>query len=656
VKLLISLFFLLSSSLLWGQVFVEDKPEFEEQRREYERYLHEKIDRSLLATLDKKSYILNVSVRLRNLPAETMEINSDKTPKNFLEVAQEFKKDDDSVPIPKIGTWNGEMTKNEENKRVYTKKIRTFSELVAGISIKLFFNDSTVSPQRAEELKNLVSNLLSGTTPVRVAITAQSLDLTNRLAEQREQEKQKSMKDEILAEVNKQLKGKEDETKRSIASAPQNPKELIAEFKNPLAIIFSTFLLFVLGLLVSRAHNQIQQKRLKIEETSALTKASAGQQDSSQSKPGSLSTVSLNSAAMNNPNYQSGFEQFKGIVNKQPERAAYLIKQWLYSGSNVAEAIVGKIPQVISIENLDSLLKLLNEDDRKLWNRANSASDHNFSFEELEQSLTQMMAQSLIEPDPELSPEIKQMITTITPQEGVACIMEDPAIGALLATALSHLQYARILSLLESSMIESISVMSESMGPQDYKYTAVKLEKTLTEVRKRNKAGKTAFIERVPELIKELGHTKEAPLFESLARSNDLELLTKTAMDFYPAHLLKQLPSAIIKGILDAVPLSEKAELIFSFESDKDFLLNSFSEGRLKEVITIEIDEIATDELRSRNIIRSKDKYFQDFLNRVRFKVRNDVDVQNEVAPILDNWAKQKIRSVMKSGESPNAA
>jgi hypothetical protein len=655
VKLMSLVLILLFSFSAYSQSVIVDKPEIEVQRREYEKYLFEKINQTLKTTVSEKAYVLNVSVLLRRLPAETIRVGKDAIEQPSLDVQAEYNKQENMLPLPKIGVWKSPKQQSGDSSTSYTRRVRQFTELISRINVGLYFDQNLVTEEKAQSVEGLITSMLNGATPVRSQILAQRMDLSNPVAEQVEQQKAEDLKQSIIADVDKKLK---ERLPASQNKAQTEKPSLMSEFKNEMALIACTLLFFMMGLMISRRYAALQEKKLRMEENRWTTEMS--QNSKSDIVEINQQTVASGEVAsalpQDTPGQKGGFEQFKEIVESQPERAAYLIKQWLYSGAPIAEAILSTLPRYLNLNNLNKVLSLLNEADRKQWNRANNTADHQFKFAELDHNLVHLIAAHLIEPDTKLSDSVRQLIATITPQEGVSLIKQEPGIGVLLASVLPGLQYSRILSLLDSQSIQQIAVQSESMGKEDFTYASIKLEKLLKDYRDKAEEGRTVFVEKVPELIKELGYTKEGVLFESVARSRDMQLLQDLAVDFFPAELIRTLPTATLKTILDTVPLSEKSELIYSLQSERDILLNTFAEGRLKEVIMVELDEIENDENRSRTVIRNSERYWQDFVNRLRFKVRNDQSFRDELTETIQSWARQKVRKHSQKQESSDAA
>ncbi|MEM7647058.1 MAG: hypothetical protein AAF203_09120, partial [Pseudomonadota bacterium] len=275
-----------------------------------------------------------------------------------------------------------------------------------------------------------------------------------------------------------------------------------------------------------------------------------------------------------------------------------------------------------------------------------------FHPQEIDFFLVQRISNHMIEPEANIDESSRQLIASMTPQEGLACIQQDYEIGALLAMTMPSLQYTRILSLLDSASIKKVAGASAEMNNKKLQYCAVKVEKIVKELRQKEEARSSAFMEKVPELIRDLGFQKEQAIFESVAEMNSMDFLINVCQSYFPAELISQLPTDILKRALDQMELIPKAELIASQPQLRQLLLDAVGGGKLQEILMVEVEEIEFDENRKTVIQRNRNQSWQSFINRIRGIIQNDEDIQNELRPLISQWG-QRLSS--SSGE-PHAA
>ncbi len=81
-----------------------------------------------------------------------------------------------------------------------------------------------------------------------------------------------------------------------------------------------------------------------------------------------LGSLGLNSSqSAEGEVHQTGFQQLGHIIDQSAERAAFLIKQWLYSEDLPTRELLTVIPRQLGLEQLNRVLSLLNQEDRKRW-------------------------------------------------------------------------------------------------------------------------------------------------------------------------------------------------------------------------------------------------------------------------------------------------
>ena len=369
--------------------------------------------------------------------------------------------------------------------------------------------------------ERVIQQITDGHLPVQAQLSVQAFNMGTTATTK------ENMKKELMNQLNAQVeKIKSDiASKRNIASVePKGTFEWVSELKDSLALLFSSIILFLMGLIISKRYIKIQEKRISSAESLALSQQATAENTSTEE--GTIENAELTEDRNQlNPDAISGFKQFQHLLNEKPERSTYLIKQWLYSDDEATKALIVELPHQIDLTDLQKIIDLLSSDDRKQWNRVNSLQTKAFPIAQLDQLIKHKLSSSLIEPELEIEEKTKQLIASMSPQEGVHCIQKEPATGALLASVMPTLQYTRILSLIDNNTIRKIAQLSSQMDDEKIKYTALKLEKLILEHRKQTKSQSSNFIEKVPEMIRDLGYQKEDALFESVAEKGNDEAL-----------------------------------------------------------------------------------------------------------------------------------
>ena len=150
---------------------------------------------------------------------------------------------------------------------------------------------------------------------------------------------------------------------------------------------------------------------------------------------------------------------------------------------------------------------------------------------------------------------------------------------------------------------------------------------------------RSPFHEALSDIFGQVEIRKEEILFDSLIKSKDQETFTKMAEQYYPSTLLWELPGHTIKALYSQYPSKQGVEMIFSMpEQEREKLLEMIGEGKVREVIDLEIEEISTDPLRSKQIQKKKDQLWHNFVTHVRNALSVDQQLGSQAQQILEDW------------------
>ncbi|MGZ3723171.1 MAG: hypothetical protein ACXVA9_09585, partial [Bdellovibrionales bacterium] len=492
-------------------------------------------------------------------------------------------------------------------------------------------------------VERVVQSILKSSSPVQAALNLTDLKIFH----------PKKIDENLKADLVTQIK-KELAAEKPVAAPEKDKPGFLSEFKNPIAIVFTTMMLFALGLIMNRRQALNDERRLRLDEE--ISRRNEEQLRSSEvakaeavvhSVQGAQEGLDLGEAGKQ----IGGFVKFSEIAVDEPARAGYLLKQWIYSSDSLAQGALAVLPRLVSRAQLSSVLELLSDDDRKEWNRLMNKPIGGARFSDIDGFVAKSVASSMVEPTHEIDQQTRQLLATLTPQEGADCISMDKTIGVLLVQTLPSLQVSRIFNLIDEQIIRDIAFSSTTIDKAQTGFLSIKFQQLLKKVRGAAKAQTSAFVERVPELIREVGFSKEAALFDSVAQTRNIKLLQQIATEYLPSELIPSLPTDVLKAVFERLPLGERAELIFSQpESMRRVLFMTVGEGRLRDVLDIEMEEIQANDIRVRSITRSAGRIWQNFLDRVRQKINESPELRNELEPLIEGWVKQRVEELGSGG------
>lgn len=637
---------ILLSQVAVAQTLSEDRPELEAQRREFESHLYSKIDTAIGTIVEKGSYILDVSVALKRMPPEVVEIGSAAPEKFPLTTNKTFDGSEGLVPLTKIGLWQSGLV---NKRKMVTRQVRRFFDLIQTVTVDLYLDPEKVSAVQKNSIQRVAQSILKSSSPIPATVNLSELKISY------PKKVDENLKTELINQIKKEMEADKATAAKEAKEIKKDMAQWASEFKIPLSIVFTTFAIFVLGLIMNRRQALHDERRLKLDEE--ISKRQEEQLRSSVASESGLSVggaVSVTSGAVSEGLTKigvGGFDQFAEIVTEEPSRASYLLKQWIYSSDVRAQGVLAILPRVVPMSHLSAVLQLLSDEDRKEWSRLIHKPLATTHISEFEVFVAMSLASSMVEPVQEIDEQVRQLLATLTPQEGADCIWEDKSVGVLLVQALPSLQVSRIFSLLDVQTIRDVALASTTAEKTQLSMVALKFQQCLSKVRRAAKAQTSAFVERVPDLIREVGFAKELALFDSVAQTRNLKLLQQIALEYFPAELISDLPTDILKSIFDRMTLADRAELVYSQSPEmRRVFFHVVGEGRLKDILEIEIEQIDANESRKRSIARSTERIWQSFVDSVRQKINGSPDIAQEIEPLISGWAKQRVEAAASGG------
>jgi hypothetical protein len=542
--------FILLCQIAAAQTVSEDRPELESQRREFESRLYTKVDTAVGTIADKGAYIVNVSVALKQIPAEVVSPENVEADRFPLSTSKSFDGSAGMVPLSKIGIWQSHAVTAAKAKAI-VHKIRRFVDLIQTVSVDIYLDPDRVSAAQKISVQKVIEAIMASSSPVQPRLNISDLKISY------PKKVDENLKGELLSEIKKQL-----ETEKVLAGKEPKAEKpnWISEFKIPLSIVFTTFALFVLGLIMNRRQALHDERRLKLDEE--ISKRQEEQLRSSIANDSSA-PMNVSDAVAVAPTWDEtelakvgsgGFAQFKEIAAREPARAGLLIKQWIYSSDLRAQGALAILPRAVDMDHLRISLQLLSDADRKEWSRLIHKPLAAARLSECDAFVSLTIASNLVEPVQEIDDHARQQLAAITPQEAADCIKDDKSVGVLLIQTLPSLQISRIFGLLDVHSIRDVARASALFDKTQLPALIQKFEICLAKVRRIAKNHSSAFVDRVPELIREIGFAKEPALFDSVAQTQNVKLLQQIAVEYFPAELVTDLPTDILKSVFDRMP------------------------------------------------------------------------------------------------------
>ncbi|MCB0414814.1 MAG: hypothetical protein KDD50_10800 [Bdellovibrionales bacterium] len=634
IKGFISLIVLMSASMAFSQT--TENSSFEEERLRFEKHLFEKANKAVSLTLPADSYVLNVGVKMRPIPPEVINIDDDfeeplyqatKPPKDVL----------GEVPLTKLGVWTAPSMRKRKSKQI-VKRVKNFMDFVDAVNVDLIV-DEKVPADAKRTVRRVLDVVVQKSSPILAKVSVTSMPIVKEVVKT-EQEIKEEAKEEM---------------KKEMVEKPKTLEDRLTELGLPIGIMAAALLFFVLGLVVVRSLSRMHTQKIRVMEDQVKAQEAAARSKMFESEESAISEavegvdVVVDESLEERGTIRKGLEHFVFLIKEDPQRAVYLIKQWIHSGMAGSPEALAIVSRVLSVTQINQVLMLLDDAERRLWNKAISQTSLDFNkYLRADRFVAKQVLNSYINPPPPIEDSIRDLVAAITPEEGAECARRDAKLGAVLLNVLPTLQVAKMLNLLEHETMERVSELSGSLTSQQMSKLSLALSTTIKDIRSSRKAGITPFLDRVVDLIPEVGVHREEVLFNTVARTGQTMLLLKLSKEFYPAELINDLPREVLKQVFDKLPMVRRAELIISQdELTKQILWGLVGEsGKMREIIEAEVDQIEFDDTRVRSILRNKNRLWKEFVDRVRQLIRSDEDIQDELSDHLASWVEDKIVNV----------
>ncbi len=601
-----------------------------ERRSEAEYRLEQKITSTLLNFLKKDEISLSVKINLntalmrQDLPRQIEE--------TIVYEPQGNQASEPLLPLTKLGLYK----RPQSVQRVTRLNVRPFEDYVSSVQI-LFIVDEEVSEDVNQKAQTLIQQIVTSSSLPEPSLQSQTIAL-KRPPEPTKEELAK--KEEEKNEGQKDLASEE----KATAKIPEKTvMDWLVEFKIPIGIILSTFVLFLLGLVVSSRYQKFESQRIAIMQAKSEREEADARARYIENED--RATKEEDFTALSDDELARGFNEFKKLIQSRPGDAAILIKGWLASSHKEPQYAVAVLPEFLGSEFMEPIVSRLDRDERRRWAEATEINTGARERQVASLYISKQIVQLRIKPEEGLSDDLVELISGLSPQECCDAIRQNEIVGALILNVLPTLQVAQILNLLTPKEVERVTSISVEFDKEALASRQKEIKQTIDQVVGSHRQESSPFVERIPQLLREAGPEKENFLYQRLIESVPKAKAFEIVMDIYPMNLLFELPNEILNFSLEKWPLSKRAELIYGLEDlQKDKILSGFSGSKIRDIIDAEIEQIELSDSRKRTVLAEKDLNLRSFLNMTREVVKNNTSFRTEAERLADNWLEQFYR------------
>ncbi|MCB0361662.1 MAG: hypothetical protein KDD35_03025 [Bdellovibrionales bacterium] len=628
----------------------------EAYRFAYEKRLEDRFRKNLDSILIDVPYALEVDVLLKPTevidrlvnPVSELEVQ-EKKENNLKENTnplalfsdQAPQGEEFALPLTKLGMWklkNGAEKEQEDptiNEKPKKKVFLNFKDLLASIELRLLMDQSVTQDQEKAAQRILKDfGQLIGNPKVNVRVS-KSAFVKKEVVEKDKEKEEEAKRDPAALEEEKKKEQEEKEKAESEALL-----ERIMQLKIPIAIVLCA-IIFLLGInMASRSYQKIESKRLNLlseqskrEET--MLRAQYNKEDeASQSKP-----IESHDLVRIEETQVSVLGKFRQVMSGRPQLTSLLIKRWIRFQADGALEALNLISRSIEVDQLNSLLETLTDDEKSLWSQKLSAGFSDQEKVRAIQFIEKELLSNMLAPEEKIDASVKSVIYSVTLEEALECIRRDVTLGATLISFMQSVQVARIIDLLNPDQVASLSSRGIQLSKKETLANVGQLYMLINQMRK-EKQVESPFVSNIPSLMSELSLEKERSLFVAYASQNSIEDVKELAMKFFPSELIFSLPSELVRRSLDQLSVTKRAELVaISDEDQAKQILDLFGQSKTREILEEELVVINEQESRLRELKKNRRVLLKNFVIQTRNLIAQSPEYEEQIGEVLDNWA-----------------
>ncbi|MBX3023074.1 MAG: hypothetical protein KF799_15465 [Bdellovibrionales bacterium] len=229
-------------------------------------------------------------------------------------------------------------------------------------------------------------------------------------------------------------------------------------------------------------------------------------------------------------------------------------------------------------------------------------------------------------------------------EECVVAAEAEPAVLAVFMRCLSTPHVERIVAQLSQEQFQSFLDKVDQLSPPEMTKLATRARTVALERRKVSEERQALPLSKWMVVASHLDGEKERAFYTSAAGKLPPADLVRFAAENFPHFLAARLPDHILKAVLNSYTFEERAELIFvCAEEDRRRYLSFYEkEARVNDLLTVELEQIASEPQRERRLGQRKAEMNRDFLNRLRKFVRSTPEIQSAAEDLLRGWVEEQ--------------
>jgi hypothetical protein len=522
----------------------------------------------------------------------------------------------DYIAFSKIGLEVPVLEKYHNEHQMKLKELHKFNEAynlfkaLETATITVYTKDG-IDPNKVENAKTIVKNLKFNLGEVKPEIKFESMA--------------------ILPEAVDPTKVKED------GLSLKDILDFISRFGNAIGMILTTLLLGgVIYWLMKKWFEFLDEQREKDKEEEEEEVAEEGEGEGDGEEAGELIAIDEN---LWESSSEENFARFMKFYENSRHETTLMLKRWINEYTDDSQNALRALAQQVSQEQLNDLFEGLNDIERGKWK---TAMEEFLGPEEIVTSnkfISEEVVREMIGPSAIQDIELIDLLITLPLDVACRFVMDKPKDGKVLMNLLTPAFSGRILDRLSEE--DALEVINNSL---EFDFTQVKDEfagfkKILAKFKEDMR--KKPFNQKLLEMLPEFNPVKEKMLYTFLAKEGMRDEMIEIGKKNIPSDLIVDLPGGFLKKVLQDYPMNKKVVLLSSLEDvTKDKFLATFAEkgSAAREMIDLEFENLANDQIAQARIKNKKDDIWKEFVDYTRGAAKVDDEFKGDIELITTTW------------------
>jgi hypothetical protein len=589
----------LNAALEWQKVNLEDR-------------LQAKLIKAINTSIPGQFFVVNVNLELK--PQTDEDQDSEDLGSDLSDSA------DSADEQPLLGKLDLDAPKYQSSKTGGDEDLNIFKN-IQKVKINVIL-DRSVTDQKKEVIKKIITNVISSIGEEEPELLMEQAEL--------------------------------------ISAEPQDLKKWLYDFKQPIVLLIVSLIFSLLVIFIFNGYRNIESRRISILESQnnrAETEAQARmeKENAEAERASSIATGlgDLGKGSQGEGRSDEGFEKFKVLLKESPEKASALVKQWVKAPGRGSSEALAVLPQELSTEEILLLFKHMSMEDRKSWRKLLTPHVDQATTAVASRFIFSQIVESLLTPPPLVSDDLRSMLSELSIPECIELALQDPDLGGLLVNLLPSVEVGRMFSLMNPDLANTVTISSLKFSEETIRLRSGDLKAAIETLRGKRKPSASPFVDGATELFKHIGPEKEGPILGALIESQEFDLLNSAVHQYFPAELVFKLPPRVLKISLDRLQIQRRADFILSCdEENRNILLSSVGKvgSKVRDVIDVEVQQAAADEVRMRRIEKNKSALLKEFLDGVRILIRTNKAIEEQADSVIDAWLSEKTGGQISGG------